>query len=180
MQNNMNLAIEFKGTQVINGVPARYEGSQSDIVPKGGFISNNNTEGTAIFGVAMCVNKAADAAELLVGAAVDANSVFVGILLNDQAVRENDPAKPGWKMNGFPATVATKGSVLYNSWAKTATNAIDPVVGCRVIANNTTGAIQFLPAGNSVPSGWVQVQAEVIDVDTFTGIAIVDLLNVAT
>lgn len=181
MQTNMTLAVEFKGSQAINGVPARYHASIDDITPKGGFISNNNTEGTAIFGNMMCINKAGDVSELLVGAAVDANSVMVGPLMNDQATREADPAKPNWKMNGMPATCISKGSVLYNSWLKNASGSgIDPVPGCRVIANNTTGEIQFQPAGNAVPAGWTQVQAEVIDVDTFTGVAVVDFLNVAT
>jgi len=172
MQTNMNLAVEYKGTQTILGVPARYQGSQDDITPKGGFISNNNTEGNAIFGYVMSVNKAADAEELLVGAngTGDANNVIMGPLLNDQAVRMFDPAKPNWKMNGMPATVVREGTLLYNKWNKTATNAIDPVVGCRVIANNSTGEIQFLPAGNTVPSGWTQINAVIVDVDTFNGI----------
>lgn len=173
MQTNMNLAIEFKGTQTINGVPARYQGSQDDITPVGGFISNNNTEGNAIFGYAMSMNVAADKREFLMGANAvgSANNVFVGILLNDQAVRENDPAKPNWKMNGMAATAVKEGTLLYNFWNKTAANAIDPVPGCRIIANNTTGEIQFLPAGNAVPAGWTQVQGVVVDVDSFTGIA---------
>lgn len=171
MQTNMNLVVEFKGSQTINGVPARYQGSQDDITPKGGFISNNNTEGNAIFGNIMCVNKAADVEELLVGAQVDANSIIVGPLMNDQAVRMFDPAKPNWKMNGMPATVVREGTLLYNKWNKTATNSIDPVMGCRIIANNSTGEIQFLPAGNAVPSGWAQINAVIVDVDTFNGVA---------
>src|ERR1700690_3519776 len=104
MQANMNLVVEFKGSQTINGVPARYQGSQDDITPKGGFISNNNTEGNAIFGNIVSVNKAADLSELLMGAngTGDANNVILGPLMNDQAVRMFDPAKPNWKMNGMP------------------------------------------------------------------------------
>lgn len=182
MQTNMNLAIEFKGTQAINGVPARYQGSQDDITPVGGFISNNNTEGNAIFGVILSINKAANLREFLVGAngSGDANAVVVGPLLNDMAVRMNDPAKPNWKMNGMAATAVREGTLLYNSWAKTATNAIDPVPGCRVIGNNTTGAVQFLPAGNAVPSGWTQLQAYVSDVDQFTGVASIYFFAIAT
>jgi hypothetical protein len=172
MQANMNLVVEFKGSQTINGVPARYQGSQDDVTPKGGFISNNNTEGNAIFGNIVSVNKAADASELLMGAngTGDANNIILGPLMNDQSVRMFDPAKPSWKMNGMPATVAREGTLLYNKWNANATNAIQPVMGCRIIGNNATGEIQFLPAGNTVPSGWTQLNAVVADVDTFTGI----------
>jgi hypothetical protein len=176
MQTNLSggLVTGFYGITAINGVPARHHGSIDDTVRKPGFISNNATEGAAIFGVMMCANKVGNAAELFPGAAADANSVMVGPLLNNQGIRENDPAKPNWQMNGTPATTVIEGTLLYNSWLKNASGSgIDPLIGCRVIANNTTGEIQFQPAGNAVPTGWTQAQAQVIDVDTFTGVVVI-------
>ena len=55
----------------------------------------------------------------------------------------NDPAKPNWKMNGTPGTAVTIGTLLYNSWTTNGGNLIAPVIGCRVIANNTTGFSGF-------------------------------------
>ncbi len=169
MQTNLigGLVIGFYGTTAINGVPARQMGSIDDTLRKPGFISNNNTEGNAIFGVMMSIHNAANAAEFYVG--LPSGYAYVGPLLNEQAVRENDPAKPNWKMNGTPATAVTIGTLLYNSWTTLGGNSIAPVIGCRVIANNTTGFIEFTAAGNTVVSGFTQINAQVIDVDTFTG-----------
>ena len=46
--------------------------------------------------------------------------------------------------------------------------AIAPIMGCRVCFNNTTGEINFLPAGTTVPAGYTQLQAAVVNVYTFT------------
>lgn len=164
MNSNMTLAVEFKGSQAINGVPGNLEGSIRMIETKGGFISTSNTNGTAIFGVMMSVNPAGDPQALYVG--LPNGYVFVGPLLNEQGIRENDPAKPNWIINGMPATVVLAGTLWYPSWAKTLAAAIDPVVGCLVVAKDADGTIEFQTAGASIPAASHKVNAAVVDVDT--------------
>jgi len=184
VQSNMTLAVEFKGAIQINGRKAGHEGSVWNGVTRGGFISPSNTQGAAVFGAIMSVNKAAAAdvpTEFFVGASPDTtNSVIAGPLLFEPAVAQQEPAKASWLFNGLPATVVVEGVLLYGSYGKTATNAIDPVPGCRVIANNTTGVIQFIPAGSAVASGWTQLNCTVIGKDPDTGDTILDFFTPAS
>jgi hypothetical protein len=106
--------------------------------------------------------------------------VYVGPLLFEPSVSQQEPAKATWLFNGIPATVVVEGGLLYASYAKTVANAIDPVPGCRVVANNQTGLIQFLPAANSVPAGWTQLNATVVGKDPDTGDTIIDFFTIAS
>ena len=171
MQSNMSLSVEFRGSQNINGYPAVVEGSTRLIQTDGGIISNGNTDGTAIFGCVMSV--------LASGAGADDNAFYVGlpgsaytvlgVLLNEQGVQENDPAKPNYLNNEQMATIVPRGRLIYTSFDLTHPGSLAaPYVGCRVVFNNTTGLIGFLPRGTTVQAGWTQLQAAIINVDVFT------------
>ncbi len=183
MQSNMSLAPEFFGSVVANGVPAVMEGSNRLLQTKGGIISagaSQSTSGSAVFGAIMSIlasGTAADDAAFYVGYPSGSGFMIIGALLNEQGVMENDPAKPNFLFNEEPATVVVKGRLRYSSYGSSASGAIAPIPGCRVVFQDTTGILNFLPAGTSVPAGYHQLQAAVIGVDEFTGIIDIDILG---
>ena len=173
MQTNLALAVEFFGSVAINGVPAVMEGSTRLLNTKGGIISagSPNVNGSAIFGRIMSVlasGAGADDSAFIVGYPNGSGYVIAGPLLNEQGVRENDPAKPNYLFNEQPATVVSRGRLLYTTYGSSVAGAIAPVMGARVCFNNTTGEINFLPAGTTVPAGYTQLQAAVVNVYSFT------------
>jgi hypothetical protein len=188
MQTNLALhAPLFGGAVLMNGVPVINEGSMRLIQTKGGIISLNNvvtgaTPYFAYFGSVMTVNPAGDQAAFYVGNPTTTYSV-IGILLNEQGVRMNDPAKPTYIMNEMPATVVVGGRVWINSWDTTFAGALAvPVVGCRVIyrmASASTvlvgGMIGFLAAAGAIPGTHAQLNAAVVGVNGITGSCDLDL-----
>jgi hypothetical protein len=67
------------------------------------------------------------------------------------------------------ATIVSRGRLIYTSFDLTHPGSLAaPYVGCRVVFNNTTGLIGFLPKGTTVQAGWTQLQAAIINVDVFT------------
>lgn len=176
----------------MNGVPVVNEGSTRRLDAKGGIISLNNvvtgaTPAFAYFGAVMSVNPAGDQAAFYVGNPTGTYTV-VGILLNEQGVRENDPAKPNYIMNEMPATVVTRGRLWMASWDTTFAGALaTPVVGCRVVyriasasATLYAGQIGFLAAGAGIPATHLQVQAAVMSVTVTQGADIDFFIPVAT
>jgi hypothetical protein len=186
----VNLALHaplFAGAVGMNGVPVINEGSQRMIQTKGGIISLSNTDGTAFFGCILTVNPAGDQAAFYVGNPTGTYTV-AGVLLNEQGIRENDPAKPTWIMNEMPATAVYKGRLWFSSWDTTFAGALTtPVVGCRVLYRLATGGgalyagqIGFIAAAGAVPVTHAQLQANVVGYNTVMG-ADVDLMgNAAT
>ena len=185
MQSNMSLAVEFFGSQAVNGVPAVMEGSTRLLQTKGGIISagaSQSVSGSAVFGAIMSIlasGTGSDDSAFYVGYPTGSGFMIMGPLLNEQGVRENDPAKPNYLFNEQPATVVVKGRLRYASYGSSAAGAIAPIPGCRVIAQDTTGIINFLPAGTSAPAGYHQIQAVVVNVEEFTGIIDIDFLGPA-
>jgi hypothetical protein len=186
MQTNLALhAPLFAGAVLMNGAPVVNEGSQRMIQTKGGIISLNNvvtgaTPAFAYFGCVLSINPAGDASAFYVGNPTGTYTI-VGVLLNEQGVRENDPAKPTYIMNEMPATAVVRGRLWYASWDTTFAGALTvPVVGCRVVyrlaSASTTlyaGQIGFMAASAAPPGTHVQLQAAVMNV-TLTGAADID------
>ena len=162
MENNMTLGIDFKGSIQMNGVPAF---NTTGIQTVGGVLSTaaDNVGKSFEFGVVMSCDPA-DPEELFIG--IPSGCVYRGILLNEQAIRENAPARPTYPLLGTPVTCGFAGPFWYKKWTKTAANAIDPVIGAKVITKETTGIIEFLAADGEVPSGWQQIPAVVMQIDT--------------
>ena len=178
MQTNMApLGVAFEGAAYINGFPIVMEGSVRLISTLGGIIAAGNTDTTAVFGVVMSV--------IASGASADDNAFYVGlpssaytvlgVLLNEQGIQENDPAKPNYVQNEQMASLVSRGRLDYSSWDLTAAGSLAPYVGCRVIFSNTTGLVGFMKAGAAVPAGYTQLQAAVVNVDSFTGQAEVEI-----
>lgn len=84
-------------------------------------------------------------------------SVPRGIVIYRPDIAMIDSSKPDYVLQGNPVTVAYFGNLWLGSWTKVATGAIDPVIGCVVIAKNDTGVIEFLAAGASAPSGYYKL-----------------------
>jgi len=97
-----------------------------------------------------------------------------GITLYRPDIAMNDPAKPSYVLQGAPLTVAYFGPVWIGTWGKLGAAAIDPVVGCLVVANNTTGLIEFVAAGGSAGTGYTLLSnCKVISVSTDTNGALI-------
>jgi hypothetical protein len=151
--------VSYRGKAPINGYPA---GPKEMRLTVGGIFDSSKTENIgneAYFGRVVSADAAAPH-NFYIGAGGD---VHTGIVLFDEAIAQNQPAGSDHYIADTPMTVLRKGPVAYSSWRKTATSAIDPVIGCEVIYNDTTGEVQFLASG-SAPSGWTIAPAAVLDV----------------
>jgi hypothetical protein len=162
MESNITLSVGFKGAQVVDGQPM-FNPSGSPLTV-GGIMSSDNAQ-TCKFGRVVSCDSAVPH-EFDMGK--PGSNVVVGILLNENAVQENDPAKPDYLLPGFPATVVFFGPIWKASWTKTADGSIDPVRGSTVIFNNTTGVIEFIAPTSPVPSGWSALSAVVAEVNEDT------------
>ena len=150
----------FKGTTYQNGIPVK---NQEGYWTIGGFIDPTNTQ-PAYFGVALSY-LAANPNSFFVGFPTGAE-IFAGIHKWDGKVAENSPFKPNYQMAGLPATAIAFG--LCQNQSYTTTIGTTPVRSSIAIANNSTGAIEFLNAGSSIPTGWTQIATSVYDVDSTT------------
>lgn len=184
MQSNMSLAVEFMGSVAINGVPAAMEGSTRMLTTKGGIIATQsgsfNAAGSAIFGRIMSVlasGTGSDDAAFYMGYPSGSGFTIIGPLLNEQGVRENDPAKPNYLFSEEPATAVLTGNLRYASYGSSATGAIAPYPGCRVIFEDATGIINFLIPGGTVPAGYHQLNARVVTVEQFTSIIVIEFFS---
>lgn len=163
MQITTNIArftkVSYRGGAPVNGYPA---GPKELRLTVGGIFDSSLTENAnqeAYFG--RVVSADADAPHnFYIGKGGD---VHQGIVLFDEAIAQNQPAGSDHYIADTPMTVLKKGLVAYSSWGKTATSAIDPVIGCEVIAKDTTGEVEFLASG-AAPSGWTIMPAAVFDV----------------
>jgi hypothetical protein len=157
MSQNASLAVGFKGAADLNGVPMYVHQLPLTL---GGVIDPAETA-DPIFGrlVSTFPNEPHN---FLVG--VPPASIPRGVLIFDAAISENDPAKPDAYIPGAPATIALYGPLQYKRWGMLAPGAIEPVIGCKVIAATDTGIIGFLPSTEVVaPAGYIFVNASVID-----------------
>ncbi len=184
MQSNLSLAVEFMGSVAINGVPSVIEGSTRLLSGKGGIIAvqsgSFNAAGSAIFGRIMSIlasGTGADEAAFYMGYPSGSGFTIIGPLLNEQGVRENDPAKPNYLFSEQPATAVTVGTLSYATYGSSATGAIAPFVGCRVCFENATGIINFLPQGATAPAGYTQLNARVTTVRQFTSIIDIEFFS---
>jgi len=157
--NNQFSSIGFQGSAIANGNPKVY---------REGFVTVGGVNADTVnipFGVIVSA-AAATPNQFKIGAGA---AICRGIVLFNPAFAQNDPAKNSYYLPGQVLASMLKGQVTITSWTKTATGAIDPVIGCVVIYNNTTGIIEFLAAGSSAPSGWTALAADVYDVGNALG-----------
>jgi hypothetical protein len=92
-----------------------------------------------------------------------------GVVIYRPDIAMIDTSKPGYVLQGAPVTVVYRGNIWLGTWTKTAGSAIDPVLGCDVIAKNDTGVIEFRASGTGAPAGWLALSnCSVKSVDTST------------
>lgn len=163
MQNNMSFSAPlFKGGASINGKPVFGQGRVVETV--GGIFSTATSNDTyeAVFGRVVSVTPAKPN-EFLIG--LPTSGIVAGLIQFDASIAQNDPAKPGYYLKGTPIAVQYQGGMIFETWGKTQAGAIDPIPGALPQFNNTTGEVEFLPAGSSASAGWTLLSAKVAQVD---------------
>jgi hypothetical protein len=171
--------VAFKGVSTINGAPVNRSNAGYKTV--GGIIDgsdSNNSGLTASFGVVVSSLPANESGLFVIGK--PAGYLPVGVLMFDAGIAQNDPAKSDYFLQNLPVTAIYEGTVRYQSWTKTQTGSIDPIKGCQIIYRTTTGgtagcaigAIEFLPAGQAIPTSFASFPGYVVEVTSQFGVEI--------
>jgi hypothetical protein len=162
MESNLNLDIGFKGQLKLK---AQAVPMMEGYLKLGGVTDPDGAD--LEFGV---VVSADPTTPNLFEAGAASGNVVRGVSVFDDAIAQNAPAHPNKYLAGLPCAAITHGFFYIAGWTKNATAAIDPVIGCKVIYNTTTGVIEFLASTGSAPSGWAELtNADVRDVTSDNG-----------
>lgn len=163
MDSNLSLTLGFKGQLSLN---AQAVPLQEGYLKLGGIVDTSETDGLS-FGLVVSADP--DTPDSLTKGQASGN-VVRGVCVFDDAIAQNSPAHPNKYLVGMPCAVLNHGFMWLASWTKTATSAIDPAIGCKVIFNTTSGIIEFLASSGSAPDGWAELSgAAVRDVDADNG-----------
>lgn len=165
MDTNLSLTIGLKG-QI--DVQAQAVPMQEGYLKLPGIAGGT---GTLKFGVVVSADPD-DPDTFLAG--LDSGDVVRGVCVFDDAIAQNAIAHPTGYLTGMPAAAINHGFFYLGEYGKTATGAIDPVIGCKVIFKDATGEIEFIPAsGTDVPASWTQLtSASVRAIDDANGVLI--------
>lgn len=146
MGKNLDLSIGFKGQLKLN---AQAVPMQEGYLKVGGIAAENLT-----FGVVVSADPdTPDSFE----AGIDSGNVIRGVCVFDDAIAQNSPAHANSYLADMPCAALNHGFMWLANWGKTATGAIDPVIGCKVIAKNADGSIEFIASTANVPDNWTQL-----------------------
>lgn len=146
MDKNLELTLGFKGQLKLN---AQAVPMQEGYLKVGGIAAEN-----LAFGVVVSADPdTPDSFE----AGIDSGNVIRGVCVFDDAIAQNSPAHPGSYLADMPCAALNHGFMWLTSWGTTATGAIDPVIGCKVIAKDADGSIEFIASTTDVPSNWTQL-----------------------
>lgn len=167
MDSNLSLTIGFKGQQKINATAVPM---QEGYLKLGGIVDSGETEGLA-FGLVVSAEK--DTPDLFFKGGASSTSVVRGVCVFDDSIAQNSPAHPNTYLPNMQCAVLNHGFMWLESWGKEAEGAIDPVIGCKVIFNSTTGKIEFLSSENSPTDSWKVLEgASVRGYDSDNGVLI--------
>lgn len=158
MDQTGTLSQGFYGSETIQGLPHYVT---DGLWKTSGIVADSSQ--TAYFGR---VVSSADATpnDFVMGAQA-AN--FMGILINEAGINQNDPFKNNYRLQYEPVTAIRKGAFWIKGWTSTATGALTtPTKSSVVIYSNTTGQLEFIASTTAVPSGWTVLKAEILCVDT--------------
>lgn len=100
---------------------------------------------------------------------VASGRIVRGILIADPNIMANDPGMNNLYYEGRPASVAVFGPIEISKYDL---SLAAPVLGSKVLFNNTTGEIAFVGSATEVPSGYTQLDASILEIDLPNGIAI--------
>lgn len=148
MDSNLSLKIGFKGQLKLN---AQVMPLQEGYLKLGGIVDNSATNGLK-FGV-VCSSDP-DSPEIFKPGHATSTDIVRGIVVFDDAVAQNAPAHPDSYLAGFPCAAVNHGFVWVESWTKAGTGAADPKIGCKVVFNTTTGAVEFIASSASAGEGY--------------------------
>lgn len=171
--------LTFQGGGLVNGEPVNR--SNAGYKTTGGFIlssDSNNSGLEATFGKVVSTLPSGDNTAFAIGK--PAGYVARGIIMANNGVMQNEPAKSGYMLQDIPVTVLYEGTFRNLTWTKTQTGAIDPVVGCQIIYRYTTGgtagcdigALEFLPAGTAIPTSFAAFPGYVAEYTSQNGVVI--------
>lgn len=167
----------YKGTFAVNGMPV---GPKDFNYITGGVLDPNDTNNASLtnlpFGVV--VSALATTPNMLVTGQPSASYYLRGISCFDDSIAYNQPFLSGGFIIGTPARYIQRGNVRISSYLKTATGAIDPVLGSLVIVSTTDGDIQFVASGTaSAPTGYFfplnskgEKAVTVLDIEQYSGL----------
>lgn len=163
MDSNLSLTLGIKGQLSLN---AQAVPLQEGYLKLGGIVDTAETNGLK-FGLVVSADP--DTPNSFTKGCASGN-VVRGVCVFDDAIAQNAPAHPDRYLVGMPCAAINHGFMWLASWTKTATSAIDPTIGCKVIYNTTSGAIEFLASSGTAPTGWEELAgAAVRDVDADNG-----------
>ena len=149
MDSNLSLDIGFKGQLSLN---AQAVPLQEGYLKLGGVTDPDGDD--LNFGVVVSADPLTP--DVFEAGAASGN-VIRGVSVFDDAIAQNAPAHPDKYLAGLPCAAISHGFFYLGSWTKEATSAIDPVIGCKVIYNTTTGVIEFLASTGTAPSGYAEL-----------------------
>jgi hypothetical protein len=161
--DNLSISLGYKGSGAAQAIPVYQEGG---IYTEGGSQSQTDTQ-TAYFGYVASVDpNATSPGQFFCG--IPSGYIPVGVIMYSAGVAMVDAAKPDFFIQDQPMAICELGQLWFSTWTKVSPNAIDPVVGCVVICNNTTGVIEFQPMGATAPTGWTVINAQVKSINLTT------------
>lgn len=149
----------FRGIAQINAFPA---GPKDSYLTVGGFLdsSDSNNDSIDILTFGTVVTSLATATSKFVVGKPSASYFYRGVTISDSSILENEPFKSNGILKGSPATVMFDGLLRLSAWTATHTSALTaPVLGCKVVAKDSTGAIEFIGSATSVDAGWTDISA---------------------
>ena len=161
--SNLSISLGYKGSGTPNAIAA-YNDLGAYLL--GGIPAIDDTA-TPYFGCLVSVNPAG-IVDSQYYCGIPSGYIPIGIILYHAGIAMNDPAKPNSFLATQPATIMGCGNLWLATWGKTCIGSIDPKVGCVVVANNTTGLIEFMPQGSTAQSGWTVISASVKSVSDDT------------
>lgn len=138
MDSNLSLSIGFKGQLKLN---AQAVPMQEGYLKLGGIVDDKNQSTGLKFGV-VCSAPSDDPTAIVAGNG--GSNVTRGIAVFDDAIAQNAPAHPDKYLAGMPCSFIAKGLVKVQSWEKTETNQIDPVIGAKVEFKDADGTVGFV------------------------------------
>lgn len=148
-------SLAFKGNMSVNGYPA---GPKDSYMTLGGFLDPNdlNNASVTIGPFGSMVSALAGTGDAWILGVPSGSYLPRGILLVDESIMYNEPAKANGYGLGLPATAMIRGYFRMSSWTADASNSLTtPYLGCVPIVKNTTGLIEFQPSGTtSAPAGY--------------------------
>lgn len=168
-------AIAYKGNAFANGILAGPKDSYFTVGGSVDIADVNNTLDVVPFG--SIVSTLATTPTLFVQGVPSASYLITGVLVASEQEMQNEPFKSGGYLKGEAATALTQGFVRYNTWQKVNTpTPIDPVKGCAVVYDKTSGEVSFTATATTTTGNFVKLantgipSANVISVDPVGGL----------